>query len=184
MNQISEAAAALRTAGSIAAVADKLGLSTRSVAAYRSGAKVPSHETRRRIAEVFPAVSAANWDRVAAARQPEAPADEPTEAPTGDATPATTLRRLQQQRDRIAPQRAAGGLTGRAAIEIEKLELAVNQAISKVEDLTGAAILEHPIFVRIADAIVEALASHPLALLECEETIASIIADPACGGDC
>jgi len=177
MNQISEAAAALRAAGSIAAVAEKLGLSTRSVAAYRSGAKVPSHETRRKIAEVFPQAPAAGWDRLAATPQPEAPPDEHGEAPAGDATCGTTLHRLQQQRARIAAQRAAGGLTGRALIEAEKLELAVNQAIAKVEDLTAAHILEHPIFERIANAIADRLAAHPIALLACEEAVSSLIVD-------
>jgi hypothetical protein len=163
LNQISEGSRLLVAAGTVAATASTIGVTTRTISSWRSGAKRPSEAAKIRLRDAFQIpIEAwgllpgnASHDGVAA---PNEPFVEPREG--------TAIDGLRVQLGRIRRQRQEPGLTPRTALDLEKLELGVLQAIARVEDtrLSEPEIANSLAYRRMVDRLVDALTPHPEAL--------------------
>src|SRR6478752_8341633 len=190
----SQGSIALSSAGTISATADILEVDTRTVSAWRSGAKRPSPDMRARIHTRL-GIDPASWliDAVAASLTPPevrpletsiaattSPKDASAVAVDGDDGPQTegALKRLQDQIARLKVARAVPGLSDRARVDFERLELAASRELARYEgrDLTLAQMLGSRPWIECMDRIKDVLHDRPWAFAL---VYAAVADDPA-----
>lgn len=158
-------AVALHDAGKVAQVARRLGVSERTIAGWRSGARVPNEASRHQLERELQ-IPRADWDRPVAA-QGHAPPAAHTEAPPRAAGADESDWRLAVQLDRLAAMRADPDISERGRLELEKLELQVTRAVARrdgLEDLTTARFIGSRPFRELMDRATAALEPWPDAM--------------------
>lgn len=156
----------LVNAGKVTQVARRLNVSERTIAGWRSGARVPAEASRVQL-ETELGIPRALWDRPAVAREPAPAAPQPvtTTPPAAGADEAD--RRLAVQLQRLAAMRVEPKISERGRLELEKLELQVTRAIARrdgLEDLTTARFMASKPFRDLMDRATAALQPWPEAM--------------------
>lgn len=154
----------------IEATAEKLCASTRAVTKWRSGKAVPNAGSRLTIQRVY-GIEPRDFDRAALApgATPAAPPHD-----TADTSSEGAEARLRALMARLRLMRGEPGLTERARIEIERLELQASARLARLEGatLTTRQIVNSALWNALMGVIVDTLAPHPLALFAVERAVA------------
>lgn len=133
-HHLSAGAVALAGVDSIEATASKLGATARAVSTWRSGAKRPSANSRRRIREAY-GIAEGDWDRLPTACG-DAAAPEPHVAAEPAGAHPGARERLRRQLARLDALRASGSLTPTASFELERVEVACVRELSRLDGST------------------------------------------------
>ncbi len=170
---LNEGARQIALAGSAAKVAEKIGVAARTVSSWRSGRVVPEHASRQRIRDAV-GVPIDAWDQLpqlADVREPAQPEQDGAQA--AQEPQERAIEQLRAQLQRIRATRAGGGLTQRAACDLERVELACLRELHRAEGgkLTMAQVMSSPHLATIVEALLDALEGHPLAMFDVSETV-------------
>ncbi len=164
---VSVGAAALQRCGTIDEIAAALSTSTRSVARWRSGRKIPGKDARLLLLRVF-GIAPSAWDAPAAQQAPATP-----RAPSGPVkSPVLSLYHEVQRMLTELPDEPD------EAARIGKLET-IARILSDLAQLTGARhptarqILATPDWLRIEAALLEATSRNP----QCHDAIRAALAE-------
>jgi hypothetical protein len=164
-----QGATALAAVDTITATAAKLGCSTRQVSRWRSSQQLPDERSRETIERCY-GIARGLWDRPVMAPSggpADAPAAPEPHTPPSDAEapPETAEARLRAQLERLRLQRQ--GATGRALVELEKLELQASRALARAEgvELDGRKIAKSRAWQTVEEVIIKALEPFPDAMV-------------------
>jgi transcriptional regulator with XRE-family HTH domain len=161
----SEAARQLERCGSQREIAARVDVSHAAVGRWMRGEAQPTLTQREKIATVY-GIAVELWDR-----RPADPSTGPTStarvppAPAAPEDPETARARLLAQAARLKLAREAPGITARARIDLERLEVQVSAGLARLDgsQLTSAELAALPAFAELEAEIMAALRPYPLA---------------------
>lgn len=165
--RLTEGSRLLAEAGSVNECARKLPTTTRSISAWRAG-RLPSDEHQRAMLGVL-GIPLGAWriQAGAIALQQPAPLPPPTlpsDTPEAATEQQTAIERLRDQCARLALAREEPGLTPRAYLDLEALELRASTQLARLSShrLSESDILASRHWVELCTRIVDALSGADL----------------------